>query len=61
MQRASRQKIYARQERTMCPIYTASALEFLFSNNSEFFAMSVNGRNCFVHTLTLFAKSKEVF
>ena len=39
---------------------TASVFEFLFSNNSEFYAVSVNGGNCFVHTLSLFAKSKNV-
>ena len=47
--------------RTMCLTHTASVFEFLFSNNSEFYAMSVNGGNCFVDTLSLFAKSTEVF
>ena len=33
--------------------YTDSLLKFLFSNNSEFYAMSVNGGDCFVHTFNL--------
>ena len=32
-----------------------SVLKFLFSNSSEFYAMSVNGGNYFVHTLSLIA------
>ena len=46
---------------TVCLTHTASVLEFLFPNNSEFYVMSVNGGNCFVHTSSLFAKSKKVY
>ena len=45
----------------MCLTHTASVFEFLFSNNSEFSAIGVNGGNCFVHALSLLAKSKKVF
>ena len=50
-----------KKEYLMCLTHTASVFEFLFSNNSEFYAMSVNGGNCFVDTLSLFAKSTKVF
>ena len=40
-------------------IHTDSVLKFLFSNNSEFYAMSVNAGNCFVHTLILIAFLKK--
>ena len=36
-------------------------LKFLFSNKSEFYAMSVNGENCFVYTLILIAFLKKFF
>ena len=46
---------------TMCLTHSASVFQFLFSNNSKFYAMKDNGENCFVHTLSLFAKSKKGF
>ena len=63
MKRGSQQKIYERQERTMGLTDTASILEF-FSNNSEFYPMSINGVNCFLHALSLitfFKKIKKLF
>ena len=39
--------------------HTDCALKFLFSNNSDFYAMSVNGGNCFVYTLILNAFLKK--
>ena len=39
--------------------HTDSVLKFLFSNNSEFYAMSVKGGNCFIHILILIAFLKK--
>ena len=47
------------ENKSMDLTHTGSILKFLFSSNSEFNAMSVNGGNCFVHTLSLIAFSKK--
>ena len=47
------------ENKTMDLTHTDSILKFLFSSISEFYAMSVNGGNCFVQTLSLIAFSKK--
>ena len=47
------------KNKAMSLTYMDSPLEFLFSNNSEFYAISVNGGNCFVHALSLITFLKK--
>ena len=47
------------KNKTMDLTHTDSVLKFIFSNNSEFYAMSVNGGNFFVNFLSLIAFLKK--